>query len=203
MPQVSLRLFCAVTAMIARAQRGRPRNVARGLRTMHGRDGALGDEVTHVRAGEGPLFWGPGDRYRFLITGRQSGGSYFILEALVPPGGGPPLHVHRREEECFFLLEGRLSILVGGRTIDAGAGDFIHFPRGTPHAFRNEGAAVARMLAVFSPAGMEGWFEAALDVATDREAMPPPPSAAMLARMLEAAPRFGVEWVTSGPHPTD
>ena len=80
-----------------------------------------GGEVVHVRAGEGPLFWGPGDRYRILVTGRQSGGSSFILEAQVPPGGGPPPHAHLLEEECFFLIEGRLTIVAGGRAINAGA----------------------------------------------------------------------------------
>lgn len=162
-------------------------------------DGALGAEIIHVRAGDGSLFWGPGDRYRFLITGRQSGGSYFILEGYVPPGGGPPLHAHLREEECFFLLEGKLSILIGDRTVEAVAGDLVHFPRGVPHAFRNDTDAVARMLAIFSPAGMEGWFEAALDVALDAESTPPPATAAMIARMLEAGPRFGVQWAAPPP----
>ena len=70
----------------------------------------------HVPSGSGKSFWGPGgDRYRFLITGETSGGSCFTVECLVPPGGGPPMHTHLREDECFYLLEGELEIEVGGQ----------------------------------------------------------------------------------------
>ena len=57
--------------------------------------------ILYVATETGPAYWGPGDRYTFLVTGEQSGGAYFILEAFVPPGGGPPPHYHEREEECF------------------------------------------------------------------------------------------------------
>jgi quercetin dioxygenase-like cupin family protein len=152
----------------------------------------------HVPDGEGRAFWGPGDRYRFLVTGEQTAGTCFILEALVPPGGGPPPHIHHKEDEFFFLLEGRLRVEVGGRVILAGKGDFVHAPRGVAHTFRNDDDSVARMLAIFTPAGMEGWFEAALDPAPAGSALAPPASAEMIARMLAAGPRFGVEWVMAG-----
>jgi quercetin dioxygenase-like cupin family protein len=129
-----------------------------------------------------------------LVTGEQSGGAYFILEALVGPGGGPPPHLHQREEECFFLLDGKITVFAAGRTIDAGPGHFVHFPRNTVHAFRNDGSTIAKMLAIFSPAGMEGWFAEALDQAPARTIVPQPPTQAMIARMLAAGPRFGVEW---------
>ena len=151
----------------------------------------------HVPDGEGRAFWGPGDRYRFLTTGEQTGGSCFMLEALVPPGGGPPPHIHHREDEFFYLLDGQLRVIVGGRTIVAGKGDFVHAPRGVVHTFRNDGVSLAKMLAVFTPAGMEGWFEAALDPAPAGTELPPPPTPALLARMLAAGPRHGVEWVTA------
>jgi hypothetical protein len=59
----------------------------------------------HQPVDTGPCFWGPGDQYTFLVTGAQSNGACFIMEGIIPPGGGPPLHVHHREEECFYLLE--------------------------------------------------------------------------------------------------
>jgi hypothetical protein len=61
--------------------------------------------LLHRGAGTGPSFWGPGDRYTFLVTGEESGGAYFAMEAFVPPGGGPGPHVHTREPagiEGFF-----------------------------------------------------------------------------------------------------
>jgi quercetin dioxygenase-like cupin family protein len=151
--------------------------------------------VVFQAAGTGDLYWGPGDSYRFLVTGEQSNGSSFVIDCLVGPGGGPPPHRHTREEESFFLLEGELTVTFEGRTVRMKPGDFVHFPRGTVHGFRNEGAGFARMLATFSPAGMEGWFREAYDPAPDREAVPPGPTEAMLARMAEAAARYGVEFV--------
>lgn len=63
--------------------------------------------VKYVPAGTGPLYWGPGDRVTFLVTGAQSGGACFIIEVTVPPGGGPPPHIHHFEEESFYLLNAR------------------------------------------------------------------------------------------------
>ena len=149
----------------------------------------------HVPSGSGKSFWGPGgDRYRFLITGETSGGSCFIVECLVPPGGGPPMHTHLREDECFYLLEGELEIEVGGKKVDLRAGDFVHAPRGVPHTYRNTGSDHAKMIATFTPAGMEGWFEKTLDPAGEDEKMPPAPSPGMVQRMLDAGPEFGVAW---------
>lgn len=63
-------------------------------------------QLLHRPSRSGPAFWGPGDSYRFLITGAESGGAYFAMEAVVPPGGGPPAHIHRNEAETFYVLEG-------------------------------------------------------------------------------------------------
>jgi hypothetical protein len=57
----------------------------------------------HLLADTGLSYWGPGDRYTFLFTGTQTNGAYFIMEAIIPPGGGPPLHIHHCEEESFYL----------------------------------------------------------------------------------------------------
>ena len=149
----------------------------------------------HLPANTGPMLWGPGDSYTFLVTGEQSGGAYFILEAFVPPGGGPPPHIHEREEECFYLLAGHLTMILGDQQIPVAAGDFVQVARGTVHTFVNDGENVARMLAIFSPAGMEHWLTEALDPALDRAAAPPPPSPAMIARMIAAAPHNGVVFV--------
>ena len=54
----------------------------------------------HRPAATGPVYWGPGDHYTFLVTGEESGGAYFAMEALAARGGPPP-HVHRREDETF------------------------------------------------------------------------------------------------------
>ena len=60
-----------------------------------------------------------GDAYRFLATGDDTDGKYAIWEAIVPPGGGPPPHVHSREEEGFYILEGEITFQIGGAAVVA------------------------------------------------------------------------------------
>src|SRR5260221_5871929 len=67
-----------------------------------------------------------GDVYRFLVTGEETNGKYALLEAVVAPGGGPPPHVHSREEEGFNVLEGEITFQIGGERLVAGAGAFAH-----------------------------------------------------------------------------
>src|SRR5436189_40174 len=56
-----------------------------------------------------------GDVYRFLATGEDTSGKYALWEAIVPPGGGPPPHVHSREEEGFYILEGEITFTIDGK----------------------------------------------------------------------------------------
>ena len=69
-----------------------------------------------------------GDVYRFLATGEDTNGKYALWEALVPPGGGPPPHVHSREEEGFYLLEGEITFTIGENRLVATAGMFANMP---------------------------------------------------------------------------
>src|SRR5438874_5007855 len=79
-----------------------------------------------------------GDVYRFLATGADTNGTYALWEAIVPPGGGPPPHVHSREVEGFYVLEGEIMFTVGSERVVATAGIFANIPIGMPHSFRNE-----------------------------------------------------------------
>jgi quercetin dioxygenase-like cupin family protein len=149
----------------------------------------------HLPADTGPSYWGPGDRYTFLVTGAQTNGAYFIMEAVIPPGGGPPPHIHHREEESFYLLEGTLDITLGEKKLKATTGDFVQVPRGTVHAFRNAGSTTARMLIFFSPAGMDKYFEEVLEPVQNRSAAIPPVTDALIACMVGAGPKYGIEFV--------
>ncbi|MDA2913633.1 cupin domain-containing protein [Acidobacteriia bacterium AH_259_A11_L15] len=133
--------------------------------------------------------------YTFLITGEQSGGAFFAMEALVPPGGGPPPHIHRREDETFYILEGECSIRVGDKMLLAFSSDFICIPRGTVHSFKNEGTRTMRMILTFVPAGIEKYFEEVFEPVQDRSARPPPTTKELIDRLLAAAPRYGIEFV--------
>jgi quercetin dioxygenase-like cupin family protein len=149
----------------------------------------------HRRSGTGPTYVGPGDLYRFLVTGDDTGGAYFAMEATVPPGGGPPPHIHRREDETFYVVEGECSILLADEWITARAGDFVNVPRGTVHCFRNQGAEAMRMIVTFTPAGIERFFEETLERLLDPTAPLPDNVDAVAARYAAAAPRYGIRFV--------
>jgi quercetin dioxygenase-like cupin family protein len=150
------------------------------------------EQVKYVPTGKGPAYWGPGDRLRFLVSGEETGGAVFIAEGLVLPGGGPPPHIHSREDESFYLLEGTLTVQVGDETLQATPGDFVYLPRGITHSFRNTGQVNARMLVTVAPAGLEKYFEETFDPAVEGSG-PPPLTEDLIKRLIAAAPKYGLE----------
>src|SRR3954451_14382451 len=150
----------------------------------------------HCAAGTGAMYGGPGDLYRFLVTGFENDGAYFAMEAIVPPGGGPPPHIHRHEDETFYILEGECRILLADEWITAGVGDFINVPRGTVHRFHNHGTETMRMILTFTPAGIENFFQETLQPTLDPTADIPDNFDAVAARYAAAAPRYGIQFLT-------
>ena len=148
----------------------------------------------HRPAGTGRSYWGPGDVYTFLVTGEESGGAYFAMEAIVPAGGGPPLHTHAYEAETFYVLDGQCRFQLGDDTVVAGPGSFLNIPRGMRHNFHNDGPDLVRMVLTFTPAGIEKFFEETLEVADDLTGPVPDNVAEVSARYAAAAPRYGMEF---------
>lgn len=149
-------------------------------------------QVKHVPAGTGPAYCGPGDRMTFLITGAETGGAFFMAEVSVVPGGGPPPHVHSREDESFYVQQGTLAVQVGDRALNVSAGDFVHMPRGVPHSFKNTGEDTAKLLMVATPAGVENYFAEVFFPAADVADIPRI-AEAVIARAMTTAPRYGLE----------
>ncbi len=110
------------------------------------------------------------------------------MEALVPAGGGPPPHIHTREDETYYVLAGEIEVLLGEETVVAGPNDFVNIPRGTVHCFRNTGTETARMVLTFTPAGIEGWFEECLERAPNEVQEAPDNVDEVVARYIAAAP---------------
>src|SRR3954453_11813051 len=90
-----------------------------------------------LEPGGGLSLWVMGSIYTFKARGRETGGAYAIVEAAVPPGQGPPPHIHHAEDECFFVLEGEFTFLYETTNIPGGPGAFVRVPRGVLHTFRN------------------------------------------------------------------
>ena len=131
------------------------------------------NQVRHVPARTGAAYWGPGGLMTFLITGEETHGAFFMAEISVPSGGGVPPHIHSHEDESVHLLEGTLTIQVGGDTITASAGDLVYLPRGIAHSFKNAGDGCAKAVVTATPAGLEGFFAEVFEPAGDRSAQPP------------------------------
>ncbi|MBX9581485.1 MAG: cupin domain-containing protein [Gemmataceae bacterium] len=138
------------------------------------------------------------DVYRFLTTGEETNGKYALWEALVPPGSGPPPHVHSREEEGFYVLEGEITFTVDGERVVAKAGTFANMPVGTPHSFKNESGRPARLLISVAPAGLEQmFFEVGLPLA-EGATTASPPTKGEIERLLAVAPGYGIEVLLPG-----
>jgi quercetin dioxygenase-like cupin family protein len=133
-------------------------------------------------AGDGHTFTMLGTSMRFMATAASTAGRYTVLEQVTPPGWGPPRHIHSREDEIFYILEGSYELNVGveRRMVSAGASAIL--PRGIPHGFRNVASTHSRLLCVITPGGLEEYFVAAAKCS-------PPPSPAQL---IELARPFGL-----------
>src|SRR5881394_1286723 len=93
------------------------------------------------------------------IHGRDTGGVVSVVESHDVPGGGPPPHIHHREDETFQILEGEYEWMVGDKKFVAQKGTTIFAPRGVPHTYRYLGQTPGRLMCVITPSGFEGFFE--------------------------------------------
>ena len=92
------------------------------------------------------------------VSSDQTGGAYSLFEATTHSGSGPPPHVHHREDEAYYVLEGEYEFMVDDHTIKAGAGSLIYVPKGTLHTHKNVGDGVGRMLLTQTPGGLYELF---------------------------------------------
>lgn len=139
-----------------------------------------------------------GEVSRFLATGEDTNGKYALWEVTVAPGGGPPPHVHSREEEGFYILEGEISFTIGDKRIVASAGMFANMPVGTPHSFKNESNRPAKMLIVVAPAGLEQmFFEFGVLFPDEGSTTTLPPTKEEIEKLRAIGSRYGIEIILS------
>jgi quercetin dioxygenase-like cupin family protein len=151
-----------------------------------------------VNPGEGECIWVTGNHYTFQAVGEETGGAYTLFEGIVPAGSGPPPHLHTREVEAIYVLEGELTFSVNGETSVLGPGSFIHIPRGIVHGFKNQGTKTARMLDLVSPAGMEHFLREIGRPVIDRSGNPAPVTPKDIEQVRAVAPKYGIEIVSKG-----
>ena len=111
-------------------------------------------QAVATRKGEGEAIWWFGALAEVKVTAEQTGGRLSVLEITEPPNMDGPLHVHHRDDEGFFILDGSATIEVGDESFEVGPGDFAFGPHGIPHRY-STGPEGCRMLYVMTPGGFE------------------------------------------------
>ena len=154
--------------------------------------------AVHIAEGEGKMLWVADELMTFKVSSEDTGGMYALTDSVVPPQGEAPLHVHHREDEAFWVLDGELEILVGEDTFRASAGSFVYLPKGIRHAYKNVGTGPARFLTLIVPGGLEKFFEEVDKPGTDLST-PPPFEEEDIERFLALVPRYGAEILSPGP----
>ncbi len=142
--------------------------------------------------GEGRAVWFLDTLVTVKVDAAHTAGAYAVVEFLLPPSFNPPPHIHHRDDEAFYILEGELSGFCGEQTWRGGPGGFVFLPRGLPHTFRVEGDAPARLLTVGNGSGFER-FVAEAGVPAEAPTLPPPAGPDAIGRMLATAPKYAIE----------
>jgi quercetin dioxygenase-like cupin family protein len=157
--------------------------------------GGTGDVVVARPAGSGPMTWAMGSLFERLVGGAETGGRLGVSVVTQPPGTASPLHVHTREAEAWYLLEGAMVYQAGGERVHLAAGGFIYLPREVPHAFRVVGSSPARFLALTVPGDLLDVYDEVGVPAEERRLPDGGATGRDVARWLELAPRYGLRIV--------
>jgi quercetin dioxygenase-like cupin family protein len=102
---------------------------------------------------------GPGRDLVFKLTGDDTNGAFDYFTVEVAPKGGPPLHVHHKQEETIHVLKGHFRVRIGEELFELDEGGFAHLPSETPHAFLNLTDEPGELIVVFAPGGGHRFFE--------------------------------------------
>lgn len=147
---------------------------------------------------EGQAIWFAGTLMVLKAVGEQTEGRFALLDQFVPGNYTVPRHVHREEDEAWYVLQGEAVFYCGDKHFTAGRGAWVFLPKGVPHAFQ-VGPAGARLLTFTAPSSFADFVRAAGEPATAPTV--PPPAPLNVARLTELGARYGIDIV--GPPPTE
>ncbi len=145
-----------------------------------------------LNKGEGQSYWVLGDLYTFKVTGAENNGAFTMFDQAVAPGSGPPPHIHHREDEAFYVLEGMFSFLYENQLATFETGSFIYIPKGTLHTFKNIGEQQGRLLVTITPAGLEEFFYTIGTPATNLN-MPPAFDPSVIDKIMKLSDKYYME----------
>ena len=163
------------------------------------------EDVAVVRHdGEGPGTWAMGSLFEHLVSGAESGGELGVALVTQPPGVATPLHVHSRECEAFYVLDGSLTYKAGDELHRLVGGSFIFLPKGVPHAFRITGDRPARLLVMTVPGNLLALYDE-VGMPAGARRLPGDDGVPMdveISRWNDIGPRYGLQ-VVGPPLPPD
>lgn len=142
---------------------------------------------------QGISYWVLGDLYTFKAVSNDTNRTYALMEMIVYPQTGSPLHIHSREDESFLIQSGEVQFQIDGETLTATPGTFIYSPRGQCHLFANLSNQPATVLCWITPAGLEQFFMEIGTPADDPKAPPPPVTDADIQKTIALAPQYGLK----------
>ena len=148
--------------------------------------------------GQGESYWFFNSLATLKAGGAHTSGAFTLMELTIPPNFGPPPHIHHREDEGFYLLDGELTVTCGDNTWRAGPGSFLMLPQGVPHSFLTWEAGPVRMLQITSPAQFEQYAEEMGERAA--QAVLPEPGAIDPEQVMRIGAKYGIEFLRP---PTD
>jgi mannose-6-phosphate isomerase-like protein (cupin superfamily) len=144
----------------------------------------------------GRSIWLLGMLATFKAVSEETGGEYSLYELTVPPQLGALPHIHHRETEAFYVLDGEVEFFKGECTVRAGVGEFVFIPRGVVHGFKNAGQQPARCLGVVTPGGLHEKLLAGLGEQAKTETLPPLPEGLPdVERIAEIVRKYDTEMV--------
>lgn len=148
-------------------------------------------DVIVSRAGEGDAYWLAGDTYTVRFAGEHADDKLAVVHFDIPPGGGPIPHVHGRDFESFFIIDGEVELYADGAIVTGHVNDVAVLPINIPHCFKNRTDTRAQMIAVVAPAGFDRFIAEAGVPARPGESAPPVNDDEKK-RLIATAPKYGI-----------
>jgi mannose-6-phosphate isomerase-like protein (cupin superfamily) len=127
-----------------------------------------------------------GNPITIKMHGRDTGGALCLIELTDAPGGGPPPHIHEREDETFYVVEGEYEFVCDGKSFPLKKGATIFAPRGLVHSYKNIGATPAKLLMMITPAGFEEFFEEVGAMSAEQQEIP---------KVIAIGKKYGLEFL--------
>lgn len=146
-----------------------------------------------IHAGEGDAFWALGEKLTFKLDAEDTDGAFSLAELTAQPRNGPPPHIHHREDEFCYVLDGEFALTLGDRTFTRSKGFAACLPRGVLHTYRNVGSRPGKMLVIAAPSGFERFVREWSHPVRHPNESPLVPTLEDVDKLTAAAPGFGIE----------